>query len=245
LLIGINLMKASLMKLTIQAKFTEDVMKTKLPYSFLNFASLTQFFSSGKDLDITYFCDGMLMALLVKILTGKNIERVSFDYTSIASEVFCYAEKNSLKVYIVGASQDDLDKFVSKITRNHPRLIITGCTNGYFKNEDMESVIQSKGLLNSDIVLAGLGAGKQELFINLLVNSGFSGVAFTCGGFIRQEANSEKNYYPSIINKLHLRFFYRMLKEPHTIKRYFIDYPTNLFMLLFLHISKKINLSVS
>jgi UDP-N-acetyl-D-mannosaminuronic acid transferase (WecB/TagA/CpsF family) len=89
-----------------------------------------------------------------------------------------------------------------------------------------------------------LGAGLQEQFEQDALRAGFRGVAFTCGGFIRQEALATRTYYPALINRLHMRAFYRMYREPHTIKRYLIDYPNNFVHLLALIASRKVAISV-
>jgi N-acetylglucosaminyldiphosphoundecaprenol N-acetyl-beta-D-mannosaminyltransferase len=53
-----------------------------------------------------------------------------------------------------------------------------------------------------------------------------------------------RNYYPAVINRLHLRAFYRMYREPHTIKRYLIDYPGNFLQLLAMILQRKVAISV-
>lgn len=50
--------------------------------------------------------------------------------------------------------------------------------------------------------------------------AGFKGIGFTCGGFIHQTAKNEIDYYPAWVNRMNVRFIYRMYKEPHTRKRY-------------------------
>ena len=84
--------------------------------------------------------------------------------------------------------------------------------------------------LNPDIVVCGMGTPTQELFLADLVKMGWEGNGFTCGGFFHQ-TKSEINYYPNFIDRFHLRYFYRLYKEPYLIKRvgsYF------LFLLFFL-----------
>ena len=199
----------------------------------MNFASLTSFFTSPRNdtSSVSYFCDGALMAWAVRLLTGKRVQRVSFDYTSIAPSVFEYAAKNALPVYIVGAEQSELDGFIDKIRVNHPELVVAGSQNGYFGEQDTAAVYADIVASKAGVVVAGLGAGKQEEFLSGLHAYGYSGVSFSCGGFIRQEATATKQYYPAMINKLGLRAFYRMYREPHTIRRYALDYPKNMFRL--------------
>ena len=60
----------------------------------------------------------------------------------------------------------------------------------------------------------------QEQFLLKVKNAGFDGIGFTCGGFIHQTAKDEIDYYPGWVDRMNLRFLYRMYKEKHTRKRY-------------------------
>ncbi len=201
-------------------------------YSFLNLASISSL-SNSRSSGINYFCDGMLLAFLVSLLKFKKIQRVSFDFTSIANCVLNHASDNGLSVYFVGATQEEIDSFSKKISIRYPKINILGTTNGYFGEVNEISVIESIVNLNPNIVIASLGAGKQEDFIKKIYNRVPGTILFTCGGFIRQESGKKSDYYPVIVNKLKLRAFYRMLKEPHTIRRYFLDYPRNAVKVIF------------
>ncbi len=48
----------------------------------------------------------------------------------------------------------------------------------------------------------------------------FQGIGFTCGGFVHQTAMNRMHYYPNWVDKMNLRFVYRMYKEKHTRTRY-------------------------
>ena len=49
---------------------------------------------------------------------------------------------------------------------------------------------------------------------------GYQGIGFTCGGFVHQTAMNRMHYYPDWVDKMNLRFVYRMYKEKHTRTRY-------------------------
>mgnify|MGYP000060826451 CR=1 FL=1 len=49
---------------------------------------------------------------------------------------------------------------------------------------------------------------------------GYQGIGFTCGGFVHQTAMNRMHYYPNWVDKMNLRFVYRMYKEKHTRTRY-------------------------
>lgn len=230
-------------KLELVGHYSPRLLDANQAYSFINFASIGSVFEQNPG-TITYFCDGMLMSTFMSRVTGRTIGRVSFDFTSIADRVLSGAEQLGKRVYFVGARQAELDLFILKIRSLYPQLVIAGYHHGYFNAEQAEGIRTDICHSEADILIVGLGAGLQEQFEQDALQAGFRGVAFTCGGFIRQEALATRQYYPALINRLHLRAFYRMYREPHTIKRYLIDYPSNFVQLLAMLARHKVAISV-
>ncbi|WP_053120171.1 WecB/TagA/CpsF family glycosyltransferase [Pseudomonas sp. P1.31] len=230
-------------KLELVGHYSPHLLDANQAYSFINFASIGSVFEQNPG-TITYFCDGMLMSTFMSRVTGRTIGRVSFDFTSIADRVLSGAEQLGKRVYFVGARQAELDLFILKIKSLYPQLVIAGYHHGYFNAEQAEGIRADICRSEADILIVGLGAGLQEQFEQDALQAGFRGVAFTCGGFIRQEALATRQYYPALINRLHLRAFYRMYREPHTIKRYLIDYPSNFVQLLAMLARHKVAISV-
>ncbi|WP_219094861.1 WecB/TagA/CpsF family glycosyltransferase [Pseudomonas sp. UMAB-40] len=232
-----------MIRLELVGQYSTKLLEANQAYSFINFASIGRVFEQPPN-TVVYFCDGMLMSTFMSRVTGRRIGRVSFDFTSIADLVLRSAEQQGKRVYFVGARQVELELFVSKIKVLYPRLTLAGYHNGYFNASQAEGIRADICRSEADILIVGLGAGLQEQFEQDALRAGFRGVAFTCGGFIRQEALATRAYYPALINRLHLRAFYRMYREPHTIKRYLIDYPNNFVHLLALIASRKVAISV-
>lgn len=78
-----------------------------------------------------------------------------------------------------------------------------------------------------------MGGGVQESFLCNLLENGYLGSVYTCGGFIHQTA-SKDDYYPIFIKKIGARALYRMYKEPRTIMRVITNYPRNFILLVIL-----------
>ncbi|WP_371355771.1 WecB/TagA/CpsF family glycosyltransferase [Pseudomonas chlororaphis] len=232
-----------MIRLQIVQHYSPTLLDANQAYSFINFASIGSFFEQTPS-TVTYFCDGMLMSMFISRVTGQSVDRVSFDFTSIADAVLGSAEQQGKRVYFVGARQAELELFIRKIKKLYPQLTIAGYHDGYFDASQAEGIQADICHSEANILIVGLGAGLQERFEQDALRAGFRGVAFTCGGFIHQEAMATRNYYPAVINQLHLRAFYRMYREPHTIKRYFIDYPSNFLHLLRLLAQHKVAISV-
>ena len=233
-----------MIELPLIERYTPCLLETNQAFSFINFASIGSFLDRQPD-RIAYFCDGMLMSSFMSRVTGRAITRVSFDFTSLADPVFTLAEKQGKRLYVVGARQDELDRFLDKIRARYPALIIVGAHDGYFDVARAAIIHADIRRSAADILIIGLGAGLQEQFAQQALRGGFTGVAFTCGGFIRQQAGAGHHYYPELINRLHLRAFYRMYREPHTIKRYLIDYPVNFIQLTRMLVRREVAVHVS
>lgn len=232
------------MKLELIEYYAVPLLEANQAFSFINFASIGSFFTQRQD-SIFYFCDGMLMSSFMSWVTGRSINRVSFDFTSIADPVFSHAQKHAKTVYFVGAQHAELSLFIGKIKTRYPGLIIAGQHDGYFDSEQAKALHTAIRQSGAGILIVGLGAGRQEQFMRDAMAGGFDGVAFSCGGFIRQESMTTDFYYPPLVNRLRLRAFYRMYREPHTIKRYLLDYPVNFMRLLALIVRRKVAINIT
>lgn len=52
------------------------------------------------------FADGGFLVKAIKLVYGKQVTRRSFDMTSMAPELFSYAEENGKTIYIVASKQE-------------------------------------------------------------------------------------------------------------------------------------------
>lgn len=172
------------------------------------------------------YIDGEFLVKALNFLLDKKISRYSFDTTSLSEKIFSYCSRNNLSIYIVGSKKKYIKKTVEIFKKNHPNLNVINYREGYFSsNEIYNSTLKSIVEQNPDIVICGMGAPLQEKFLLDLKNNGWKGIGYTCGGFIHQTATKGINYYPYYINKLNLRWLYRIIDEPKLLKRYLLSYP--------------------
>ena len=194
-------------------------------YTFLNPVSYLDALKS-RDLFSKFdgiFVDGKFLAIAIKWLYRKHVKRRSFDMTSLAPELFRYSEVHGKSIYIVAGKQDEVERSVAIFGEHYPELNFVGFRNGYFTDEhEIDAEIEKIIRVNPDFVICGMGIVLQEKFLERLKDAGYSGIAFTCGGFISQTARKKITYYPRFFDVLNLRFVYRMIKEKHTRKRYLL-----------------------
>jgi N-acetylglucosaminyldiphosphoundecaprenol N-acetyl-beta-D-mannosaminyltransferase len=192
-------------------------------YTFLNPVSYLEALDN-KDLFGRFdgiFADGSLLVAAIKMLYGKSVMRRSFDMTSLAPELFEYAEKEGKSLYFVASKQEEVESALEIFKERYPNLIVAGYRNGYFSSEEEENKEATYiTQLNPDFLIVGMGALIQEKFLLKVKGAGFKGIGFTCGGFIHQTAKNEIDYYPQWVDRMNVRFLYRMYKEPHTRMRY-------------------------
>lgn len=178
------------------------------------------------------FSDGIVLGSIIRVIIGKKILRRSFDFSSLANPIFEKCLKENKSLYFVGAKGNEIEQAVINIKENISGLNIIGYSSGYFSDSQhrqniLDTIVQS----NPSVVIVGMGTPKQEEFLINLKKIGWKGVGFTCGGFFHQTARKYQ-YYPRWIDRLSLRWIYRIYDEPKLFKRYAFIYPKSIFLFI-------------
>lgn len=194
-----------------------------------NYQILRQHFEHIKSIDF-FTLDGIMLSVFLRVFTGKKINRKSPDFSSYFDPMFSFFDQNRKKVFFLGSSQIDIEKFVGIIEVKYPKINVVGFRSGFDIDEDW--IFNELRLKEVDSLIVGMGTPKQELFMINARMAGFKGSCFACGAFFSQTAEKGVKYYPSLLSKLHLRWVYRIYLEPKLFNRYFIYYPIGLFYLI-------------
>lgn len=187
--------------------------------------------------DIDYwFSDGILLCKLISFFDKRKLNRYSFDFSSIAHEVFKYIEKENLNLAIIGANKEEIENAVNYIKSVYS-INIGYFSDGYF---DLKNNEHNKNLIdnNIDVLIVGMGTPYQEKFmidINKKVNLVFS---ISCGGFLTQTA-LRGDYYHPIVKKLGLRWLQRAIMHKHVRERLIKDYPMFLLKYIYSRVNNK------
>lgn len=171
--------------------------------------------------------DNMFFTFLFSILFRRKIYRLSFDINMLAPIVFDFCIKNNKTIFFTGGTEEEINLFILKIQKNYPDLKIKGYANGFLDDESILNKWLEVG--KSDFFIVGLGNIRQENFVIKLKKTNEKIFCMSCGGFISQTARSKSlEYYPYLIYKLNLRWFYRIFKEKGILRRILIFYPKSL-----------------
>jgi len=121
-------------------------------------------------------------------------------------------------VYLLGGKPGIADEAAIKLTEKYDGLRIAGTRDGYFGTEEEEQIINEINAGNADILLAALGAPKQEKFIYNNRSALKVRIAMGVGGSFDVIAGKVKRA-PEFYQKAGLEWFYRLMKEPWRIGR--------------------------
>ena len=160
--------------------------------------------------------DGIGIIKGAKILGTPLKERVA-GYDLIC-KLLEQGKDGSISFYFWGGKPGVAHKAMEKIKEQYPNLNVLGAHTGYFTEEEEKEIVDEIRRLKPDVLLVGLGFPKQEKTINKYLNERFFKIGIGCGGSIDVIAGEVKRA-PKLFIKMHLEWFYRLLKQPSRFKR--------------------------
>jgi exopolysaccharide biosynthesis WecB/TagA/CpsF family protein len=165
--------------------------------------------------------DGIAMTIAARAIGRFAIDRISFDSTSLAPVVFDITKKHRSSMVLVGGRAGVADAAASRIRENFPGISILGVFQGYASLAETIAAIRD---IDPPVVICGMGIPRQEALLMALADAGWTGCGFTCGGYL-DHLTERFHYYPPLINRLNLRWLYRLMREPNRLgHRYFVEY---------------------
>ncbi|NUM82470.1 WecB/TagA/CpsF family glycosyltransferase [bacterium] len=139
-------------------------------------------------------------------------------------DILRLAAENQFAIYLVGASQDILEKTRDLFLSHYPNLAITGIRNGYFKNQT-EKITAAKEVVSAkpDIVFVAMGAKIQEDLIKLIrMEARQQGTSIPLlmgvGGSFDAVTNNVPRPPRWMLN-MHLEWLFRLLQQPFRAPR--------------------------
>ncbi|KEO84039.1 WecB/TagA/CpsF family glycosyltransferase [Tumebacillus flagellatus] len=122
-----------------------------------------------------------------------------------------------LGVFLLGATPESNRLAVENLRKRYPNLRIAG-RDGYFKEHDLPDVLEAVRAFKPNLLLVGLGAPRQELFIAKHKSELGVPVSMGIGGCIDIFAGVVKRA-PKLWQKLRLEWLHRLLSQPSRWRR--------------------------
>ncbi len=168
------------------------------------------------DKDTTLVPDGIGIVKAAHMLDYAVTERITG--IDIAWELLRLGNEQKKSIYLLGAKEEVISLVVKKIEQDYPNLKMLGYRNGYV--EDKDQVFEDIKKKEPDIVLVALGIPAQEKLIYKHFKDFKKGIFVGVGGSFDVISGTKKRA-PKIFQKLNLEWFYRLIKEPKRIKRFY------------------------
>jgi len=126
------------------------------------------------------------------------------------------------RFFLLGASQDVIEKSVEEAKRRFSGINIAGFRNGYFSEEDEEGIADDIKRSGADVLFVAMSSPKKEIFQKKYQERMGVPVLMGVGGSFDILAGKTKRA-PLIMQSLGLEWFYRFLQEPGRMwKRYLV-----------------------
>ena len=159
--------------------------------------------------------DGIGVIHAAKILKKPLTEKVAG--IEFAADLIEAMAKEGRSLFLFGAKPGVAEKAAENLKAKHPGLIISGCRDGYFK-DDLEAVHDINAAGHSDVILVCLGAPKQEFFMQQHIDELNATLLCGLGGSLDVYAGVAERA-PDFYVEHGLEWFYRLKKEPWRAKR--------------------------
>ena len=169
--------------------------------------------------------DGAPVVMASRLLRKRLPERVAGS--DLVPAVFDAVEGKPLRVYLLGAGPGVGERAAKAIQQRWPAVQVVGTYSppmGFeHEAEQNEEILNRISACQPDLLLIGLGAPKQELWVHCHVDQ-IEAKAALCIGATIDFLAGEKNRSPRWMQRLGLEWLHRVASEPSRLaKRYLRD----------------------
>lgn len=165
--------------------------------------------------------DGAGVVLASGMLGNRLLEKVSG--VDLVQEIFRTFASRGLRCFLFGARPGVAEEAAVNIIKDNPGIVVAGCRNGYFSDEECDEIIAEINKSAPDILLVALGAPKQEKWISKHLDKLDVKVCIGVGGTL-DVLSGKVRLAPEFFRKSGLEWFYRLCREPRRAKR-MLDLP--------------------
>jgi len=161
------------------------------------------------------YADGIGAVMALKKKGKKNVVRIP------GCELWLHIIErfeNEKSFYLIGGTQEVIEKTINKLRHDHPMINIVGWRNGYLKSrEERLTLLEEIQIKKPDVVFVAMGSPKQELLMQEMQEKHIA-IYQGLGGSFDVYTDTVKRA-PKWWREHGLEWAYRLLKQPMRIKR--------------------------
>jgi N-acetylglucosaminyldiphosphoundecaprenol N-acetyl-beta-D-mannosaminyltransferase len=165
------------------------------------------------------YADGMSVVWASRLLGDSLPERIAG--IDLMHSLLDVGGERGYRFYLLGATQEVIEKAVAEISRMYPRAQIGGYRNGYFNEDDERGIAQEIKRAEPDVLFVAMTSPKKEQFMARWADHMSVPVVHGVGGSFDVLAGQVKRA-PRIWQKLGLEWLFRVLQEPRRLWRRYL-----------------------
>ena len=174
--------------------------------------------------------DGQSIIWASKLLGDPLPERVSG--INLMDNLIVLAHKKKYRCYFLGAREEIVSKVVEIYTRKYSPDIIAGYNNGYYSNNDEQTIVNQINQSKADMLFIAISSPKKEIFLNKYKNILTTPFIMGVGGSFDVVAGIVKRA-PVWMQNNGLEWVYRLIQEPVRMwRRYILGNPHFIYLVL-------------
>jgi len=154
--------------------------------------------------------DGISLVVVSKILGRPLKERVA------GIDLMTRLCGLKARVFLLGSGEGVALEAARQLTGKNPGLQVVGTQDGYFSDDS--GVVKKIQSARPDIIFVGLGAGRQERWLNRHLPELGVKIGLAVGGSL-DVLSGRKKRAPKWIQALYIEWLYRLLTEPQRWQR--------------------------
>lgn len=174
--------------------------------------------------------DGQAVVLASRLFCRRPITERSAT-TDLIHDLAARAERDGLSFYLLGATPDVVATAATRLQARYPRLAIAGWRDGYFADDELDTVAADVEASGADIVWLGLGKPREQIVAARLKDRLTRPWIITCGGCFNFLAGTYRRA-PRLMQALGFEWLHRALSEPRLFWRYLTTNPVAVFWIL-------------
>ncbi len=162
-------------------------------------------------------CDTIGLLIASKLRHGPLRERVT-GVELVDALARRSAERGDVRLYLLGGSRDTAERAAAALQARYPGVRIAGARDGYFDERESDAVAAAIRATGANVLLAGLGFPKQELWLTHHLAASGCGAGVGIGGSLDVYAGKVRRA-PVVLRRLGLEWAYRLASEPRRWRR--------------------------
>jgi len=173
--------------------------------------------------------DGQPLVWVSRLLGAPLPERVTG--IDLMLKLLELAEAERFRVFFLGARPEVLRRAIGNLSKRHPRLVVAGSHDGYFRDSENDSICEAVNTAEPDILFVAMSSPKKEYWVADSAHKLGVPLIVGVGGALDVVAGDVARA-PTWMQRAGLEWAFRVLQEPGRLWRRYLTTNAQFLMLV-------------